>query len=107
MSSSASTTVDAIPSGVEDVTFLSDPVTDQLVRVVMELGAALWVERRRSRTLERVLVSGGVIAADALEQWVNEPADEEAEREELNQWMKRIYGSLAHTGAAQQEGVEQ
>lgn len=28
----------AIPAGVEDATFLSDPVTDQLVRVVMELG---------------------------------------------------------------------
>ncbi|MFT7287941.1 MAG: hypothetical protein ACI87W_002056 [Halieaceae bacterium] len=104
MSSTATATVDAIPSGVEDVRFLSDPVTDQLVRVVMERGAALWVERRRTRTLERVLLSTGVIAADAMEQWLNEPTDEEAEREELDQWMQRIYGTLANIGPAPSQG---
>lgn len=90
----------AIPSGVESATFLADPVTDQLVRVVMELGAALWVERRRTRTLERVLVSAGALAPDAMEQWVDAPQDAAADSEELAQFMKRTFGPLAQIGPA-------
>lgn len=91
----------AIPASVDGATFLSDPVTDQLVRVVMELGAALWVERRRTRTLERVLVRDGVFAQDEMEQWVDAPEDAAADREELDRWMKRIYGPLAQIGSAE------
>ena len=66
----------------------------------MELGAALWTERRRTRTLERVLVSAGVLAADAVEQWVDEATAAEADREELERWMQRLFGPLAEIGPA-------
>lgn len=98
----------AIPSGIEGKTFLPDPVTDQLSRVALELGAALWTERRRTRTLERLLVDAGVIAADAMEQWQDCDADAEAGRAELEQWMRRVYGSLTQMGTTddrKQEGA--
>lgn len=99
---------EAIPAGIDAATFLSDPVTDQLVRVVMELGAGLWVERRRTRTLERVLERSGILASGALEQWVDEPADAEMDNKELEQWMKRIYGPLAKIGPTEQRmGADQ
>ena len=84
----------AIPAGVDGRTFLSDPVTDKLVQVVMELAAALSVERRRTRTLERVLIDAGVIVPDALEQWVDAPDVAAADREELDLWTKRIFRPL-------------
>ena len=90
----------AIPAGVDGATFLPDPVTDELVRVMMELGAALWVERRRTRTLERVLVRSGALAPDAMEQWVDEPEDAASDSEELKIWMKRTFGALAQVGPA-------
>lgn len=90
----------AIPADVDGARFLADPVSDQLVRVVMELGAALWVERRRTRMLERVLVDAGVVAPDAVEQWVNAPDDAAADREELDQWLRRVFGPLTKIGAA-------
>jgi hypothetical protein len=90
----------AIPADVDATRFLADPVSDQLVRVVMELGAALWVERRRTRVLERVLVDAGLVAPDAVEQWVNAPDDAAADREELDLWTRRIFGPLTKIGAA-------
>lgn len=90
----------AIPAGIDGATFLADPTTDKLVRVVMEIGAALWIERRRTRTLERALVRAGVIAPDAVEQWVDEPAAAAADREELERWMRQLYGPLAQIGGA-------
>ncbi len=90
----------AIPADVDAARFLADPVSDQMVRVVMELGAALWVERRRTRILERVLIDAGLVAPDAVEQWVNAPDDAAADREELDRWTRRIFGPLSRIGAA-------
>ncbi len=55
--------------------FFDEPGMDQLLSMVLELAAELWVVRERVFLLEAVLTQQGVAAADAIESYV--PTDAE------------------------------
>jgi hypothetical protein len=55
--------------------FFDEPGMDQLLSMVLELAAELWVVRERVFVLETVLTQQGVTAADAVEAYV--PTEDE------------------------------
>ncbi len=55
--------------------FFDEPGMDQLLSMVLELAAELWVVRERVFLLEAVLTQQGVAAADAVESYL--PTDAE------------------------------
>jgi len=55
--------------------FFDEPGMDQLLSMVLELAAELWVVRERVFLLEAVLTQQGVAAADAIESYL--PTDAE------------------------------
>jgi hypothetical protein len=57
--------------------FFEEPGMDQVLSMVLELAAELWVVRERVFILEAVLMQQGVAAADAIETYVP-TADEKA-----------------------------
>jgi hypothetical protein len=88
-----------IPAHSESFSFLPDPVSDNLIQVVIELGSAYWVMRRRMLILERLLEQGGAVTAEQIETYVPTP-------EETREWAalrdgftQRVYGALTRPPA--------
>jgi hypothetical protein len=88
---------DAIKAHTDQAVFLADPVVDNLITVVLELGAQLWTDRKRIRTLEAVLANKGVTAADAVETFVFPIDQDEAWRKERDEFIETTFGALQRT----------
>ncbi len=88
-----SVATDAIKAHTDQAAFLDNPVVDNLVTVVLELGAQLWTERKRLRTLEAVLVKGGM-APDAVESFMFPLEDEAAWLAERDYFIETTFGAL-------------
>ncbi len=72
---------------------------DNLMSVVLEIGAAIWVQRERLQVIERLLAQKGVVTTEMIETYqpsVAERADGKAERDAF---INRLYGALARTPA--------
>ena len=53
-----------IPSDSDNISLFDDPVTDNVLHVLIALGAEFWTLRRRMFVLEKVLKKAGVSSAD-------------------------------------------
>ena len=100
----------AVERGVDPLpgyrTYYDDPVIDQLVSLVTELGASLWIVKERLSALEGVLERAGLVSPGAVECFTR---DEEGQREwlaERDAFVSRLFGSLAtdHTASADPSG---
>ncbi len=85
---------DAIKAHTDRAAFLPDPVVDNLVTVVLELGAQIWTDRKRIRTLEAVLVRNGLTTADAVETFVFPMDQDEAWRQERDEFIQTTFAAL-------------
>jgi hypothetical protein len=85
---------DAIKAHTDKMAFLPDPVVDNLVTVVLELGAQIWTDRKRIRTLEALLVQHGVTTADAVETFTFPIEQDEAWRKERDEFIQTTFGAL-------------
>jgi hypothetical protein len=84
---------EAIKAHTDRAVFVADPIVDNLVTVVLELGAQLWTDRKRLRTLEAVLVQNG-LAPDAVETFVFPVDQDEAWRKERDDFIQTTFGAL-------------
>ena len=78
------------PVGDRNVTFLQDPIVDNLLRSVVTLTMELSVTRERLSSLERVLDLNGIPVSQQIDSFVpttNDDAVRRAERERLIQWI--------------------
>jgi hypothetical protein len=99
---------EAIKAHTDRATFLADPVVDSLVTVVLELGAQLWTERKRSRTLQALIEQNGVIAGNSVETFQFPIEQDEAWRQERDAFIETTFGALRRTidPQAQREHTE-
>jgi hypothetical protein len=92
----------AIPADTEQAVFLGNPHLDNLMTVVIALGAEIWSDRQRMRIMERLLESRGKVTQQLIEQYVpsnDEKAAWDAERAAM---VKRVYEVLSRdTSTAQ------
>ena len=89
-----SSATDFIAGHTDRIVVLGDPVVDRLVTTVLELGAELWLQRRRLLALERALVGQGLPVTVAIEQALPSEAERAAERELRDAMIARLYGPL-------------
>jgi hypothetical protein len=89
-----------VESGSENFGFLHDQVIDNLMHVVIDLGAEHWTLRRRMFILEKVLEQSGALTADAVERFQPTRSDLAAWEAERDIYIKRAFGALARTGPA-------
>jgi hypothetical protein len=85
---------DAIKAHTDKATFLADPVVDSLVTVVLELGAQVWTDRKRIRTLEALLVNQGVTQPNAVETFLFPIEQDEAWRAERDEFIQTTFAAL-------------
>lgn len=92
--------IKVVPSGSENFGFFSNQVIDNLMHVVIELGAEHWALRRRMFILETILENSGAMASKALECFHPSKDDLAAWEEERDVYIKRAFGALSRTGSA-------
>ncbi len=83
------------PAPAPEPAFFDNPAIDNLIAVVLELGAELWVQRERMRVVEALLAQKGMVTPELIEQYV--PSAEEVARSkaERDAFVNRVYGAFA------------
>ncbi len=94
-----SSAADFIPANSENVAMFADQVLDNLMHVVIALGAEHWTVRRRLLTLESVLRRLGVSSED-IEKYQPSEAEEKAWEAERDIFIKRTFSALERRGGA-------
>lgn len=74
--------------------FLPHPVMDQLIDVVLALGAELWVERDRRRIAEKLLAEKGILNPADLETYRETPEERAERAKERDAYVRRLYGAF-------------
>ena len=85
---------DSIPGHTDRTVLLGNPILDRLVSTMMEMGAELWMQRRRLLALERALAQNGMPAAAMIEQAIADEAELVEERAQRDAMIDRIFGPL-------------
>jgi hypothetical protein len=91
-----------IPSNSDNITLLEDQTMDNMMHVLVALGAELWTIRRRMYVTEKVLEKVGVTTQD-IEDYMPTPEDKATWGEERDLFVARIYDALARRGGANTE----
>ena len=91
----------AIRAEIDSAVFLGNPHLDNLLTIVVALGAEIWESRQRMLIMERLLETHGNVTEEMIEQYV--PSDAEVELWEAKKaaMTERVYSALARdtTGA--------
>ncbi len=89
----------------DNISLFPEQVVDNLMHVVVALGAEMWTMRRRMMTMEKVLEKAGVSSAD-IERY--QPSDEDlaAWAQERDIFIKRTFGALERRGGANSKQID-
>lgn len=75
--------------------YFTDPSIDTLLRIVLALGAEVFVLRDRQATLEKLLEEKGTIWREEIERYTPTDAEADALRQERDAFMARLFRSLS------------
>lgn len=98
--SHADTLMAGPPAGNRHISFLNDPVVDQLMRAVVTLTAELSVTRDRLNALELVLANQGNDVSAAIENLVIPPEADAQRRANRDHLVAAILGPIVEAVAA-------
>ena len=82
------------PIAGDHPTYLSDPVLDATVRMVVELAAQVWIERERRITLEQLLDARGIVSRSDIEEYRPTEAQAAALKAERSRFLEDIFKEL-------------
>jgi hypothetical protein len=85
---------DFIKADTDRVVFTGNPHTDNLMTVVIALGAEVWADRKRLRVLERLLETKGKVTREMVEQYVPSSEEQAAWDLERDRMVRRVYDVL-------------
>lgn len=82
-----------------NISLFPEQVVDNMMHVLVAIGAELWTTRRRMLTLEKVLEKVGVSTED-VEKYLPDDDTQAGWAEERNIFIKRTFGALERRGGA-------
>jgi hypothetical protein len=88
----------AIPSDVNNVTFLNNPVLDNLVSVVVAMGSEVWATKRRIKVMEAVMAKKG-ITTEMIETYVPTEEENKAWEQERDRFIDATFNALGNQGS--------
>ncbi|MDE0800961.1 MAG: hypothetical protein OSB02_09535 [Rhodospirillaceae bacterium] len=94
-------TADFIKSDTEQAVFLDNPLMDDMMTSIIALGAEVWANRRRTRTIELLFEKEGTITRNMIEGYVLTEEEEAELRKERDAFIQLTYGHIARTGEDQ------
>ena len=86
---------DFIKSDTEQAVFLGNPVLDNMMSSMIALGAEVWSNRRRMRTVEKLLEKHGAVTREMIESYLPSEEEQAAELAERDAFIERAFGALA------------
>ena len=96
-----------IPADTDAAVFLGNPHIDNLMSVVIALGAEIWADRQRMKVVERLLETEGKATTAMIEAYVPTDAEKEAWEAERVAMVERVYSVLSRdTAGARPFGEE-
>ena len=96
-----------IPADTDAAVFLGNPHIDNLMSVVIALGAEIWADRQRMKVVERLLETEGKATTAMIEAYVPSGAEKEAWEAERMAMVERVYSALSRdTSSARPFGEE-
>jgi hypothetical protein len=98
---------DFIKADADNAVFLGNPHIDNLMTIVIAIGAEIWADRQRMRIIEHLMETKGKVTKDMVEQFI--PSDEQkaAWATERDAMAKRVYSVMARdTSTAKPFGEE-
>lgn len=84
---------DYLKGDSENVTFLGNPVLDNVITTLVALSSEMWAGRRRDRVLERLLAEKG-ITTEMIENYRPTAEDDAEWEEERNRFIQATLGPL-------------
>ena len=84
-----------IPADSDAAVFLGNPHIDNLMSVVIALGAEIWSDRQRLKVVERLLETEGKATTAMIEAYVPTAAEKEAWETERMAMVERVYSVLS------------
>lgn len=84
-----------IPADTDAAVFLGNPHIDNLMSVVIALGAEIWADRQRMKVVERLLETEGKATTAMIEAYVPTDAEKEAWEAERMEMVERVYSVLS------------
>ena len=98
---------DFIKGDTDQAVFLGNPHIDNLMTVVIALGAEIWSDRQRLRIVEKLMASKGKVTPEMVEQYVPSEEEKAAWQSEREAMVKRVYAVLSRdTSGARPFGEE-
>jgi hypothetical protein len=86
---------DYIKSDIDAAVFTGNAHIDNLMTVVIALGAEVWAAQQRSRIMEALLESKGKVTKKMVEDYVPTDAEKAQWEQEREAMVKRVYAVLA------------
>ncbi|PNU04751.1 hypothetical protein [Novosphingobium guangzhouense] len=96
---------DFIFADSDNISAFPEQTVDNLMHVIIALGAELWTVRRRMMTLEKVLEKAGV-SADDVEKYLPGAEEKAAWAQERDIFIKRTFGALERRGGANMKQMD-
>lgn len=90
MTDDAQTPEGGAPLVGNDPGYFDDPVKDALVKMVLELGAQVWVNRERIATLEAALIARGALGPETVEKFEHDESSTSALVDERNEFVRLL-----------------
>jgi hypothetical protein len=94
-----------IPSNSDNISLFDQQIVDNLMHVVIALGAEVWTMRRRMFITEKVLEKVGVSTQD-IENYRPSAEEKAAWAEERDVFVARTFDALARRGGANAEQLD-
>jgi hypothetical protein len=94
-----------IPSNSDNISLFDQPVIDNMMHVLVALGAEVWTTRRRMFVLETLLEQVGVSAAQ-IENYRPTPEQKASWEAERDIFVARTYDALSRRGGANAEQLD-
>ncbi len=87
-------TTDFIKADTHSAVFLGNPHIDNLMTVVIALGAEIWSDRQRQRIIETLLAKHGRVTPQMIDAYVPSEAEKQQWAAERDSMVKRVYSVL-------------
>jgi hypothetical protein len=94
-----------IDADSDNISLFPQQVVDNMMHVLIDMGAELWAVRRRMAILERVLEKVGVSSND-VEQYTPSAEDQRAWQQERDIFIRRAFGALTRKGGANEKQMD-
>ena len=98
---------DFIKGDTDSAVILGNPHIDNLMTIVIAMGAEIWADRQRMRIVEHLLSTKGKVTTEMIEQYVPTNEQKAAWAAERDAMAKRVYSVMARdTSGAKPFGEE-